>query len=512
MKHLIRNFTNCCLLALLVTLAACYDDKGNYNYRELGEISIENIPETSSILRGIGSLTIAPRIVSSTEGEITADNPNYEFGCRIARTSGSFADGEQWHDINPEKTQAFTITLDENIGEYVAVYSVTDLRTGVSTNHSFNITVITSTYEGWMVLCNEGADERVRLDMVSVLEEGNIMPIHDILGNGIPEQHGAKQLTFAASYTTDFIYMLTGTGTYSLDPTELTASETGNVLKSEFLADMGDELPERMAICGNYHYLVSNKGNIYRKQASSAGAAYEFPCNTTTDGADPTYHVSPYVAANGYLTLAYDCDNQRFVSQYIYASSTVFGGINEPTNPRFSWSTGRELLYMNTAGSIAYAVMQAPDGQRSIYAASLSGWTANNITQQGYWDNITAEGFREAEYFTFHPVYPYVFYAAGNTLHAYQLESGGNVSASLQLPGEEITMVKISPFRVYTPTGDRADWQNYILVGSYRNDATDDNGGILRMYDFDRTTNTFKEMAKYDGFAHIVDVTYRERG
>ena len=64
-------------------------------------------------------------------------------------------------------------------------------------------------------------------------------------------------------------------------------------------------------------------------------------------------------------------------------------------------------------------------------------------------------------------------------------------------------MVKI------TSTGDREDWNEYILVGSYRDDASDDNGGILRMYTFDRTSNTFVEAARYEGFAKIVDVAYR---
>ena len=508
MKHIKQSIINCCLLLIAVTLNACYDDEGNYNYSEVPEITVENIPETTSVLRGIGTLNISPRIVSSTEGEIAADNPNYEFGCKIAHVSGRFSDDEMWHDINPDRTQSFTTSLEESVGDYVGLYTVTDKRTGVTTNYRFGITIITSTSEGWMVLCNEGADNKVRLDMVSVLDVDNIVPMYDLLGDGIPTQYNAKQLFFfKQNYNPDNIYMLTGTGAYSLDPKELTASETGNVMKSEFLADLGDELPERMAACGSsYHYLVSNAGNIYRKDAYSAGGVYEFPCNADTDGGTPTYRVSPYVAAAanyGYLVLVFDVDNRRFMSQYIYGTSSVFGSILEPENPLFSWSPNKDLVYMErTMSNIAYAVMQGDDGSRSIYAISLSGWTPTNMTQQGCWDNITAEGFATAEHFAFHETYPYVFYSNGSTLYAYQMEGGGSVS-SVNLPGEEITMVKI------TSTGDREDWNEYILVGSYRDDAADDNGGILRMYTFDRTSNTFVEAARYEGFAKIVDVAYR---
>lgn len=509
MKRIRQTIIDGCLLLLVMLAASCYDDKGNYDYSEKAEITVENIPETNSILRGIGTLNISPRVVSSIEGEISSDNPNFEFGCKIARTSGNFSDGEVWHDINPAKTQAFTASIEEGVGDYLAVYSVTDKRTGVTTNHSFGVTVITSTSEGWMVLCNEGSENRVRLDMVSVLDADNIVPVYDLLGDDIPDQYDAKQLFFLRkNYAADQIYMLSGTGAYSLDYIELTAAETGDVMKSEFLADMGGVVPERMATCGSsYYFLVMSDGNVYRRSASSAGAVYEFPLNTDDYGADATYKVSPYVVgAKGmmaFLALVYDVDNQRFLSQYIYVDQ-IFGTILEPADPLFSWSTGKDLVYMEgTENNIAYAVMQGTDGLRSIYAISMSGWTATNMTQQGCWDNITADGFATAEHFAFHTTYPYVFYSNESTLYAYQLE-GGNV-ASIDLPGEEITMVKITT----TGTG-REDWADYVLVGSYRNDSSDDNGGILRMYTFDRTANAFTEVAKYDGFAKIVDVVYRQ--
>ncbi len=517
MRHIIYNCIKYYLLLLVVVLGSCYDDKGNYSYTDLGEIIISNIPENNSVLRGIDTLRINPIITSTIEGEISEDNPNYEFGCRIAPSSGTFSDDEQWHDLNPDKTLSFSTTLNESIGNYIGLYTVTDLRTGVATNYSFNITVVTSTYEGWMVLCNEGDDNKVRLDMVSVISEDNIVAVHDLLGNELPDQYNAKQLVFA-TYISDFIYMITGTGTYSLDATELTASETGDLVMSEFATDMGDELPERIAISKAYHYLTTNKGNIYEKTASSAGAIYGFPCNTDVYGNSPTYRVSPYMATApynyaSYLVLAYDIDNQRFVSKYMYTSSGTFGSINELESPLFSWYTGMDLIYMSIAGNgtIAYAVMQAADGQRSVYAININGWNATNIAQQGCWNNITAEGFTEAKYFTVDPTYPYIFYSEGTHVYAYNLE--GNTNTSLQLPGEEITMVKISPFTEYIPSdGDiREEWENYLLVGSYLNDATDDNGGILRMYNYNRTTNSFEEVARYDGFAKIVDVTYRER-
>ena len=37
---------NVILLSFILFLMSCYDDKGNYDYSEMAEIKIENLPET----------------------------------------------------------------------------------------------------------------------------------------------------------------------------------------------------------------------------------------------------------------------------------------------------------------------------------------------------------------------------------------------------------------------------------------------------------------------------------
>lgn len=97
------------LLSLLALgLAACYDDEGNYNYSEVPVIEVEaNVP--SGYLRGVDNFVFTPTITSTQEGEITADNPNFEYACRLDTRLGSyFDDGQTSHDMNPEGTQSFT--------------------------------------------------------------------------------------------------------------------------------------------------------------------------------------------------------------------------------------------------------------------------------------------------------------------------------------------------------------------------------------------------------------------
>ena len=61
---------NIILLSFIFFLMSCYDDKGNYDYREMAEIKIENLPETLEILGGIEHIVAQPKVTSSLRMEI----------------------------------------------------------------------------------------------------------------------------------------------------------------------------------------------------------------------------------------------------------------------------------------------------------------------------------------------------------------------------------------------------------------------------------------------------------
>ena len=185
-------------LFMMLAVASCYDDKGNYNYDEIPTISIENIEPSYTCLRNADLLEITPKITSTIEGEITPDNPNYEYSCRIGNTGGTFDDSQMWHIINPDSTQAFTWLPNEDTGQYICVYTVRDKRTDVATSYQFDLQISASTYEGWLVLCGEGADNRARLDMISVIDENRIQVLPDLLGNNelVTSLHNPTQIMF----------------------------------------------------------------------------------------------------------------------------------------------------------------------------------------------------------------------------------------------------------------------------------------------------------------------------
>ncbi len=523
----ILKFNILSVLMMCCLFVSCYDDEGNYDYTDVPQYTFNNVQESYTLLRGVDMFTFSPEIISSTEGKITPDNPNFEYSCRIGMTSGSFDDSEKWHELNPEKTQSFTCDIREDVGSYVGVYTITDKRNGVSTNYSFNITLSSTSYEGWLVLCNEGSENRVRLDMISVITQDRIMPIHDIMNSAFPEQHNALQIAYDPSLfnTGEYIYMLTETGSFRLQEDQLTADEKDNIM-SEFLSDLGSDKPARFGATGYWmagagtHLMVTQAGDFYVKGLGASGACYEFLANTSVEGNAREYRVAPFIGTGmerpGTTTnaLLFDIDNKRFIGwdQTTAASSGVCYEIPAGGANFIPFNCGQDLVYMEGtrfANNTVFAILQNEAGERSVCAINLSG---DKYTQESYYENIDAENFRQADHFTFHSQYPYMFYSYQNQLYSYNL--GTKALKKITLPDEEITMVKIDLFKNLSMTNIPDEMmlqQHYVLVGSYKNAATDNNGGVLRMYKLDNSTGELKLVKEYDGFAKIVDVTYRER-
>lgn len=68
------------LLCLVLGLFSCYDDKGNYDYREIDELTITGIPEElMSALYKSENLVLSPAVTSKFDGVLTPMIPIMNF-------------------------------------------------------------------------------------------------------------------------------------------------------------------------------------------------------------------------------------------------------------------------------------------------------------------------------------------------------------------------------------------------------------------------------------------------
>ena len=517
------------ILALLATtamFASCYEDKGNYTYTEIEEITGAGFPDEISVVQKSDYIELNPTFTSTQNGTID-DNPNYEFGCLLWKSGGTFEDTKtRQKDINEEHTKNVKYFADMSEGDYVIQYTVTNKTTGVTTNFKVPVKVTSATYEGWMVLCDD-KDGNARLDLVSRISPTRINVVTDLLGAKAPKLKGARTMYMDAApfnyYGYNGLWYCTEQGSYSLN--EQTLASMYNMATTEFIATPKDEqVVELNGLYMGKKFVVTDKGNIYVK-SSRSGSCYEDPCNTYTNGGNPEFHAAPFVGVSAQRpydyyaskVLFYDMDNKQFVVMdgSYYGNSSMCSTLDDPSNKLFSYKTGCDLITMvNTSfsGSTVYSVLQDAAKQRYVYGINLS---SGQITQTMYEPLTAATGVDKATSFAFHSQYPYMFYNDGDKVYSYHLINHA-ANLALTLPGEEVTMVKFNLFlHSTTQLSDKSEefaaQQYQLIVGSYKTSSTDGNGGVLRFYKFDQATGTLTLDKEYEGFARIKNVMYRER-
>ena len=528
------------LISLLVIplWVACFEDKGNYNYRDMGDITIENIPDVIEVLANADPVVINPKVFSTLEGEIKDGNPDYQFIYKFDLKSGYIvSSSEPWVILNPDGKMSIDTLLSFSANNYIGWFIVKDLRTGLETYKAFDVKITSPTYEGWLILCNEGDQNRVRFDMVSRISADKIIPVYDIMkGLGLPEGKNAFQLGFSPTRyggQTDRIFLFGEDGGYILNAETFKTDASWNIKNINFVIPPADNvayfttLNYGSAYANDLWFCVTQSGNAYVKMDMS-GAGFEYPINTSVRGGQTEFKVAPFVGVsmarpgNGECALMYDIDNRRFVgwaySENMDAAQTM-APLQDPASGKlFSYQTGKELIYMEStrfSGGIVYSVLQDNSGKRCIYGVNTGG---SEFRQELAYEQINAPDFNQAKKFAFHSQYPFMFYAVKNKVYLYDFGTGTNYPLTDIKLGdtEEVTLLKFNLYQnpelsVLADASDEFLARQYdLIVGTY-DQAAGNNSGKLKFYRVNSATHTVAKRDEYSGFAKIVDVMYRER-
>ena len=536
------------LLAVLSMFTACINDDGTYDYNELADITIEGIPELTEVLAYLDHVKISPRFYSSIDGEIKPGDPNYTIQYRFGHKGmGSMGVDSVamksivWEDWTPASGFDIDHHVEYSTGAYLLWVTVTDNRNGSVTSKQYEITIGSTTYEGWLVLCNEGNDERVRLDMISKISSTRTEAIHDIAA-GLPLLHHATCIhPFTQGSTPgDQIYLFSREGSYQLDAESLESEAELEYNNLRFSFDPGETIIKEDLLAGStyawlqkYKICFGEKGNAYLFADGTYGACFSLPINTSAEGGEPEFRVAPYCgfswarpwdASYACNILFYDIDNRRFV---VFLGGTNFAddgrlqlnAIADPTASEtqlFSYSTGKDFVYMQStrrSNGLVYSILQDPaTGKRSIYGINLGGST---IVQEMFIENVDAPEFEKATQFAFDNRFPLLFYSVGSKLYLYNLGTKQAKELQTGLGGDEITKLKFNLYRapVYSNLANQSEefmnQQYRLIVCSYN--SGDVNGGKVTFFDVDGVNNDVVKGEQYAGFAKIADIAYRER-
>lgn len=523
------------LFATSVVLTGCYEDKGNYDYTEIEELTI-TLPSAIEAMANAENIQFSPTIVSSITGkEISPDDPNYEYECRVYYTRTIDGISEKWYDINPDKTMAVDFFVEAPAGTYTLWYTARNKRTGVESHAKGSIRLISSVYEGWMVMANCGAEKTMRLDMIFTDSKGRELIAKNITGTkvtGLTE--GTQAMYFPSMYAgKECVNILTKSGSYRVwDDMQILASSNLKLL--DFVMPTTEGSPTKISqiiYYGSYGptatTCVTDIGDAYAITSAGAGASYEYPLNAEKVGDKPSYKVAQAIGTsmvrqgNSSSALFYDITNKRFMGWSYYASNNklLFPlNDNDENQPQglFSFNTGMDFVDMEStrfSNGLVYTVLQDNTGHRHVYGINLSGY--NSIKKESAYDNITGENFDTATDYAFHSQFPYMFYCKGNKVYSYGLVDN-SIKDVLTLDGAETTtLLKFNLYGNMTLTSlnkwEDEEFQSmqYKLIVCSTTGGED--GGIVRFYNVD-TAGKMSLYKEYKGFGeNIVDVTYRER-
>lgn len=495
-------------------------------------------------------ININPTITSNLRGNIESESQGFEFTCERKNSDGD------WIDMGVTDQKNVHIAADLDAATYVCRYSVINKDTGVRHSKLFYVRYLTTTTEGWLVLCNEGNNNRVRLDMLSQLSTDRIIPAHDVLkvDNTVPELNDAASLGFFANRRNirNKIVLMSGAGAYLL-PIEdanaygslVTLSEAYELKKTLFLAPTNETIVSFTTIaCLDFTnhdavIAVSKEGNAFLWNVYATGAAFELPINTSSRGSAPEYKVEPYVGTILYryvsgmkdygVALLYDKDNKRFIGWDGEGDKSGEAGRKQrcyplsgtkEDNKLFSFNTGLEMVTMLNTLSTTHAILQ--DGSKRIICSI--NVMDKDFKQEGYYTDITAPNFNVATHYAASSQYPVIYYAYKNKVYSYNYATGEYKEAIVLGDNDNVTMLKFNRFDepqgVSLLTQNMSEAfatefrarENELIVGSYDSTVSETDGGSLRFY---QTTSpginlTLKSGWEYKGYAKIVDVKYKE--
>ena len=530
--------------ALPLLFTSCINDDGTYDYHELPEISFENIPALTEVIAYADRIQISPRFVSSTEGEIKPGDPNWTVQYRIGpKGMGNMGvnpetgEREVFRDITPKSGFDLDILAEFSTGMYQLWITLTDNRNNSVTSHQYDISVSSSTYEGWLVMCNEGSEERARLDMITKLPGNRIEAIYDIC-KGLPELHHATCIHawVQGSNPGDHINLFTREGSYRLDSETLETESAMDFNSSYFVFPPGETIIKEQTFPGSsytwqvkYKLCFGENGNAYIKDDAGGGSAYASLVNTSTEGSAAEFKVAPYCGyswvrpwsnAYGQYVLYYDITNGRFLLYDGKSGRQQLNAIPDPgldETRLFSYTTGKDFVYMEgtrRSNGVVYTILQDKStGKRSIYGINLGG---SGYAQELYIEDVSAPGFDEATTFAFDTRFPLLFYGVGNKIYCYNLGTKATTEVPTQFAsGENITKMKFNlygatDYSILTNQTEEFMNQQYRLIVCTCNDDLK-SGGKVTFFDVDGVNNTASQAEQYTGFAKIVDIIYRER-
>ncbi len=494
------------IIPLLVTLASCYEDKGNYDYINLPDIAIK-AKDTVNVTQ-LHTLEIPADV--NLNGEAETD---YEFSWRI--WSNNIGGIDQQKIIGNTRNLTYKVT--EVPGTYTLVLTVRNKITDVKSYKQIHLVISGSITEGWMVL--QEKDGKSDFDLIMSPYFSNRVSTDEILHNcyeainGEPlVGRGVKIGSFFALGRYQEVIVLTDKDGVLLSA--VTMQKTYDI--STLMYDMSSWKPENYIAwkygsspCTYAFDGIISNGRIYEYQSMPSS---DFPIYTEPILKDGTYKASPYVPKHypiwRYQGVIYDEENGRFLS--FNGNTWVLQELPVATEIQpFDWGNMHATLrYMETGyNNHEYGLFE--DWTTHKLTLCVFNFMATPNIGVGKYTADNCPELQDARYYAVGSLGPVFLYATDRNIYRYDYNgtNTGEKIYTLANPDEKITGMKIFKpcIDLYIPSHP---YNNKILIISTYN--TSKKEGKIYMYHINETNGTIDISSEktFEGFGEILDMEY----
>ncbi len=439
--------------ATLALMTGCFEDEGNYDYKEPLTIEVGNVAESYTVTPGTDRLTISPTV--------TPADRKYDYFWTLTPAGATW--GTKVDTLARTKDLDYPVNM--SLGSYKLRFCAKDRATGIFAYTEYDLQVTTDMASGWWVLKTEG-------DSTDVDYFNDTKQKHDIIrgANGRHLAGAAVGLDFTSSYWTfdeksqrdkrvEAVFLAAGKDLVVVD------YFTGRIL-SDYDALFIDKPARRevkaifqgpsdthVVVDEQVYSMYHSKYDIYSQFLIKAGGQYD---------------LSPLHHAAGTLPLLYNRRNTSFCS--VQRSSTSLEYFKDGTpSPK---NMGLDLLYIGgqttqtwTQGDGALAVMKK-QGAENYYLYTLNGqpYDTNSNPIQKVEDLDASMGLVKADLMALNQTNRIIYYVRDNKLYATNLDNKQETLQDVQpAPGEKVTYLEFIKFAPYSLD---SLWFDYVAIAT----------------------------------------------
>lgn len=487
------------LLCVLGIFSACYDDKGNYDYKDKLEITISNIENKQAFVQEV--IEFRP--------QVSPEDRTYDYLWELMPSTETILN---FDTISMEKDFDFTVNL--RPGNYRLRLRARDVETGIFTLQEYSLSVVMDMAVGWWFLKeNEGTTD-IDLQTADQKKE-NLLATQGYRMEGEPKNFAyvgewdyTNDETNEVEYDTKAVFVVSDKDVVAID------FYSGNVLKNfeGLFIDVPTNKKPQNIFQGNQSLFLVNDNHIHLMLLLGNGETGFFADEYAEE---KPIVISDYRVASSEIMrpLLFDELSSSFIStsrDEMGIRSLKNDGWDEGSDQSAVNNLNADLLYAgarlsNTSTSVnMYALMKSRTMEefrllkmRSSVASSYNNPVLKTFVLDASMNITTANRWTMAKN------YDLMYFAKGNELWSMDVANFNEVKQDVTVPaGEKITYMENLNYRF----GDQANWFDAVIIATV-------NGNHYKVYRYNIQAGKLQYPTVVgEGTGRVVRCTYLNNG